>query len=569
DGTEGLKLYYNCKETGHFHNNLGDTGATTTVNTQIAVFNPLKAGATLRGNPDLRVSISVEYINETDTHTDLKVGVFFNGKLYAGKYYTVKDIPKDELAKNLAFYVQNDSQYTIRSVGKICFAEKAPADRKNITLMDAGILDVKNSTFAGKFDVDSLDGTLFSAKIKYSVDNSRLHLGYGDEDLTFGGISFRLTNDKLVVGNEYSGREVEGYGVLYHMPSTLISLSAKTAGIGTSFVDTEFLLQASIDFVDRDGDGAKDDIKLGIFINDVLYNNMYFYILDDAENLGTRINFNTGKVASCASYNYEGYYDELTPESFGFGKTVSFDKVGNYDSETLDHTAITAMLKFPGEKGNGLYFGGENAGICLKAIDGGKISVDFVDSKGNNTAITALTPEKAGVSKITDNELKWRFAFRVTPMNDSSSYLKLSIYINGELYDGKVFTLSAAETASLKRTMSVKVAGGKFAVSNVKYEELSIEDFSVKNQNITKIEKKDWRTENYCDLETLDGTSFSAMCRFPKDGSARLSFGSPFWFGAFLSSASDGRIQVAFCDTDKTVKNVAYLEAETAGLSSF
>ena len=570
EGTEGLRLYYNSKETGHFHNGEGDTGTTAMTNTQIAVFHSEKAGTPLRGNPDLRFSLSVEYINETETHTDLKVGVFFDGKLYNGKYLTVKDIAKSELAKNLAFYVQNDAQYTVRSVGKICVADRTPADRKNITLMDAGILDVHDNAFGGKFDLDTLDGTLFSTRIKYGADGSRLHLGFGDPDLSFGGISFRLSGDNLVVSNEYAGSDKEGYGVLSSMPFTLVQLKPETAGVGTSFKDTEFLLEASIDFVDHDGDGNKDDIKLGVFINEVLYNNMYFYIDDDANNLGTRINFNSGKAVSALSYNYEGYYTELTAKDFGINEKT-FSKTGYkavYDSNSLDKTAITLDLKLSNSSGSRITFGGDS-GVSFKQASADKISAYYTDLSGNETAIGELNAKKAGVGSFANTKLKWRFAFRVTPTSDASAYLKLGVYVNGKLYNGSFFTLDGVDINSLKRVISINAERGTISVSNASYEELTVKDFSVKNTSVTSIKGKDFRVENYCDLESLDGTAFSAVCRFPKKSMGRFTLGSPFWFGAFMASTADGRIQVAHCDTDKTVRNLVYLDAKTAGVKSF
>ena len=106
-------------------------------------------------------------------------------------------------------------------------------------------------------------------------------------------------------------------------------------------------------------------------------------------------------------------------------------------------------------------------------------------------------------------------------------------------------------------------------MSNVKYEELTVKDFSIKNTSVTSIKGKDYRVENYCDLDSLDGTAFSAVCRFPKKSTGRFTLGSPFWFGAFMASTADGRIQVAHCDTDKTVRSLVYLDAKTAGVKSF
>ena len=570
---DGLRLLYLSQGTGNYHTAAGNTGSNKiTDETIIAKFYPSIAKTTLRGNADLQFSLSVEYAAEHGDTVDLKVGVFFDGKLYNNEYYTVKDIPKAELSRNLGFYVQNAAAYTIASAGKTCQAERTPVDRINITLRDAGILDVSDSAFAGKFDQDTLDGTLFSALIRYGADGSRLHLGFEDPDYPFGGISFRLSGEKLVVSNEYANYDYTAAGILQNMPFTLASLNPAVAGIGDSFQNTEFLLQVSIDFVDDDGDGKKNDIQLGVFINGILYNNAYFILKDDAENLGTRINFNSGKVASCASYRYEGQYTELTAKDFGLhGKTVSSASYkAVYDDNSFDETAVTMMLRFPKGDGNRLIFGAEASGVCFEAKDSGEIAISYIAPDESVQEMGVLTAKAAGIPQIVDIALEWRFAFRITPTGDGKAYLKLGVYINGQLYGGEPFVLADVEDSTFKRTFHVSIAAGVCTITNVDYEELTIDDFSVRNTAVTELaEGKNYRAENYCDLESLDNTAFSAVCRFPKDGVGRFTLGSPFWFGVLFTSTTDGRIQVAVCNSDTTVKTFVCLDAATAGVGSF
>ena len=44
-------------------------------------------------------------------------------------------------------------------------------------------------------------------------------------------------------------------------------------------------MKVSIQYVDNDGDGTKNDVKVGMWFNDKLYENKYIYLKDYA-NLG-------------------------------------------------------------------------------------------------------------------------------------------------------------------------------------------------------------------------------------------------------------------------------------------
>ena len=48
-------------------------------------------------------------------------------------------------------------------------------------------------------------------------------------------------------------------------------------------------MKLSTEIVDSDGDGKKDDVKLGVWFNNVLYNNKYIELKDYAQYLGSRM----------------------------------------------------------------------------------------------------------------------------------------------------------------------------------------------------------------------------------------------------------------------------------------
>ena len=84
--------------------NADATDATTET---LITFDPEIARTTLIGNEDLEVAFSVEYTDITDGLVDMKVGVFFDGRLYNDTYLTVEDVPETYLKQAIRFRNQS------------------------------------------------------------------------------------------------------------------------------------------------------------------------------------------------------------------------------------------------------------------------------------------------------------------------------------------------------------------------------------------------------------------------------------------------------------------------------
>ena len=394
--------------------------------TQIVSFNSEKAGTTLRGNKDLPFALSVEYAVDHGDTVDLKVGVFFDGKLYDSRYYTVKDVPKEELSQNIGFYVANSAKYTITSIEEEkeqVFLKNTPENRfKSWTFADFRILD-QTSGDPLNWDTkmpsvgSSLDKTIFNGKIAFPADTSNF-------------------------GNYYFGSAEKWYGLLLTADGT---------------------------------DGLR----------------MYY---------------------NCKA-------------------------TGHFHNKTGD-TGTTAMMgtqiaNFNSEKAGTVLRGNKNLQVSL--------SVEYIKDYGDTVD------------------------------------LKVGVFFDGRLYDGKYYTVKDVPKAELARNFGFYVVDATpYTIASVgktykekTYEELTAQDFSIRNTDLKEITGKDYRTENYCDLESLDGTAFTAVCRFPESGSGRFTLGSPFWYGVLFSSINKDKIQVAHCDSDKTIRTFVNLTPQKAGLTSF
>ena len=554
---------------GNFFNANGNTGSGSLTGA-IATFTPAKAGTTLRGNSELEVALSVEYVSVTDGKVTMKVGVFFDRVLYNNTYYTVKDVPEDYLKQSVRFYPVGKLNAVASLGGKQEEREKVlvPVDMKNITFMDAGILDGTDDTFTGDFGLETLNGTVFSAIMRYNVPGSRMHYGLVREVSTFGGIAFRLEDGKLVVSNEKAPEGATGDGILHNMPFRLLVIEPKEAGVGDTFLDKEFRLQVSTEFVDMDNDGQVNDIKLGVFINGYLYRSEYVYIKDNAKQLGTEINFNTGTAGYYASYNYEGSFQELTAKDFGLDGAQLSDttRTAVYDEASWDATAVTMMMNFPKEQDSAMYLGSQSAGVRLQAGENGSITLCYVDPAGNVSNIGTLEPGKAGLAALTGQEIKWRFTFRIGATDEENGVLRLGIYINSKLYNGETFKVRDVKLDSLKRIIGVQAGSGAIRMRDFAYEELTLHDFSILDTSVTSVEEgKDYRVENYCDLSSLDGSAFHALVKFPEEGTARFSLGGGFWRGILLDVASNGRIEVGHLDSDASYTRMVYVTPDALG----
>lgn len=514
-------------------------------------------------NPSLKLTITVEKLEGKGS----RIGVYFNDKLYNDKW----------------FYITADPEKTVRNIQMIQYgggdiylgspnakeSGELPLDYERLTLMDANIGDNVGQEY-GTMPVSTLDKVLFSARLKYSNDSSRFHYGVTSQEGedAYGGISFRLEGDNLMVSNEI------GEKGLSNMPFQLMVLNPKTAGINGTFKDTEFVLQVSIAFVDRDGDGNKNDIKLGVFINGKLYDGQYLYIKDNAGDLGTGINFLEGDV-TYASYDYQRVFTELTSKDFGLDSTAVLNQswTGTYDTNSLAATAIEMRLKFPKAAGNKLYIGGKNTGVRFESAGDGSIKVSYVDAGGRTENLITINERDANVSSLTNSEQKWRFTFRIYEAGNENR-VKLGIYVNGCLYNSTFITLKNVDLSCLKRVIGVDSNGGEFVIDAPEYEELTIQDFNMKDKQVNDPEKLPYSYFNFYDKDILDGTAVTALVCFGSTDGNRFALGTynnaynNGWDGLSVVSMKDGRLWVIFADREGQTTTLGYLTPEEAGLST-
>lgn len=276
----------------------------THTNTPIMNFEPSLAGAQglqLTDN-DYNLKLSMEYVDHDgdQAEDDVKLGVWFEDVLYKNEYIYIDDLaPK--LGSCLSVYVSNEaSSLKLESVQLNEKLETIASHMKGITVRNFGVADGKYKfTEAGMpktgYEVSggyvfSLEDTYFSADVEFSsVTGASLH--YGGEESPWHGIRLDIMWDGSMRVNKADFNPDAGDKIYY--------LYSGIAGV--QLTDTRYNLKLTTEFVDYDGDGAEDDVKFGIWFNNVLYNQEYIYFPNLVPEMG-------GNFTICSSQdNPESY----------------------------------------------------------------------------------------------------------------------------------------------------------------------------------------------------------------------------------------------------------------------
>ncbi len=178
---------------------------------------------------------------------------------------------------------------------------------------DADFTDINVLTFCSfgsYYDLvkgKTLDGTLFHGKVKFSEN--------GDTELRIGGttsawLGLRITG---IIDGSIMLTEAE-----QNAPEKQFTYLFSPYLAGCELVGEWLDLKLSIQFVDHDGDGAKDDVKLGFWFNDVLYQNEFIYLVDYVQHMGSYMSVYSYNANSHISIRSVEVDDTIDLGMFGF-----------------------------------------------------------------------------------------------------------------------------------------------------------------------------------------------------------------------------------------------------------
>jgi hypothetical protein len=514
----------------------------------------------LRENEDLEIAISVKYENTTATTTDLKIGVWVNGVLKQGKYIYARNVLLSDLPRCLHTYDSaNDCGVGVVSVGQWKI-NTLPVDFADITLSDGNIPDGDTFTYGNFARIESLDKTLFSANVQFNTTGARLHLGCTPGATNgYSGMGLRLESaGTLVLGNELGVPAEEKPNVLTSIGLNYFVFNARAAGLGNTFAGKNFLLQISTEFVDCDNDGEKDDIKLGVFFDGVLYCNNYIYIPNEAQTLSTGVNFNGGNkgFAQFSSVRIK----ELTNADLGINKGVYIATVnGEAGSDSINGTAVTTEVTFG--KGASISYGKEGKGIVFTYAGEGVLKISHVKADGTVVAIGEVKISSKGAAQL-------RTTVELIKAGEKTN-LKLGVFVNGKLSGYQYLVVEDVDTSVLTRGMSVIPNGAEVRIGENTYETVTLRDFILADKT-----RSDYggRFASY-EGASYNGTAFSAVLGFSDETEKKndncFYIGGKQWAGLRVDLNANGELAISFVHADGVQMQLARVAPEEVGMTTF
>lgn len=304
---------------------------------------PEVAEATLVGE---KVNIKLSY-QELDTNADgkndtLQLGVWFNNKLYNNEYFHVTTYEHklkkygtrdytDYLAGSMYIYPYAKSAYITVASDIEFIPEVLDPSLQEISFGDFGFFDGTYDKVdhmeVGKYN-GTLEGKVFSGYVTFGSKRNDIWIG-GKKDV-WKGIGLMAGVFKKNIEFRYDGKSE------YLKPSLA----------GTTLVGEEINLKISYQLVPKEGDETQKVLQLGIWFNDKLYDNKYFYIENYERYLGGMMGIYTAKEGSSITIrSTEGLALKYAPGSKDAAAPYVGDKT-NYMMYLIMMCAAAAGIAF-------------------------------------------------------------------------------------------------------------------------------------------------------------------------------------------------------------------------------
>lgn len=219
---------------------------------------------------EYRFAVTTEYVDydKNGQENDLKIGVWFNDKLYEEKYIYIKDYVTDSSNTKAYMYMNITSSLQLSSPDRFKdFTVVTPEDFG----IDGHYTAAANNT---KSPLSSFNKMLFVSKLQYHTNGG--FLCFGDMKM-----QLRSNGTTLYFWEYYTGTiYVNGTDTGSHFD---MSPGTAFGDTSTDFLNKDIHYAVTMEYVnydniDNDENGEiKDDLKCGVWFNGKLYNNCYFY----------------------------------------------------------------------------------------------------------------------------------------------------------------------------------------------------------------------------------------------------------------------------------------------------
>lgn len=278
------------------------------------VFEASDGGFDLTSDNPTNLKITTEYIDNDNegTSNDVKIGVFINGVLYDNKYIVFNNYT-GYMSSYVSLYQHGSVDYklTISNPKRLL-----PTDYEQATFSTVGMADVEEAEYGSAWGVDTLDwnGLIFSGKAQLQEG---IEIRF-DAYVGWEGLQFQMASNTLVF-NDAGEKRFSG---------NLATWADVDAG-------EWFTFSIATKYLDLDDDGNVDDMKLGLWVDEEMYGNRWFYILDYVrdDNSMYAFSYNMNSNAADGSKGWcslASYYPSTISGSYDNGKYYYNINEGGY-----------------------------------------------------------------------------------------------------------------------------------------------------------------------------------------------------------------------------------------------
>ena len=400
---------------------------------------------------------------------DAKINIFINGEQYNVTPYKWENAVLNGCVGNTVKMIVSTEGDSI-ILGEEEPIEQLPTDFMEITLNDFGIADgtyasVTRTSLAidgttGADGAATLDKKILSMDV--SCVDGIMQLFYGTTTSDYSGLFFKFNPTANTIA-------------LLQGTSTLLETFTAADGGFDLTNGNSVNLKITTEYVD--GDDVDTDVKVGVFINGVLYNNEYIVIENFASSLSDYVSIHQANTSGSLTIStpkrmLPSTYDQKTFSDVGIGDKTDVTVQGVSEGYSIDWDGMI----FSGKAAFGL----NGSSIIFGASGGGWVGPEFIMKDGVLTFKHSSSSMFEGKTLATweNVTLKDVFSFSVVTKyvnidgGEEENDLQLGLWVDGEMYGNRWFYIldfEMYEGPSYAISYNIGASGGNMQCTLISY----------------------------------------------------------------------------------------------------
>lgn len=406
----------------------------------------------------------VEVASQTDngdgtvtTNIVVEVIPLVNGKMPKGKIYTFT-------INNMNFMRQvtvgTNGTMVLENVECTTKPDALPSGLTVVNMNDLGLEDtVTDWKGTGHYDKGSFDDTIIPLTVNFGTGNGQIRWGQQTGVSSYLGILLMKDGDSIKIG----ASTTNAYKDVFQTPLGGLGITVTPASVSMStFINVDIDIDLVTQYIDADYDGVDDDLKYGVYINDVLVNGKYNIAKNVVPYLGAGFNVhNDGGTIKKITTNGvtiktldESKYDNYTLKDVGIkdGKHSTYGKIRDVDGNEIkganfDKILFGAKVKF-NTVGARMHYSAMStsqfSGMQVRLLSDGNLTIEDYDGKNlvyDTIIVNAADYVTSGTFKGEEFLLQWTTDIRNLDREAEANDVLMGLWINGKLVNNRYIML--------------------------------------------------------------------------------------------------------------------------------